>query len=94
MTDSKPSINRLVHYVSHGSPDGRYASVCRAAIMTQVDDTGNAVGLMVMNPTGVFFNECVEYDKDRGPGTWHWPEMINPGFSMKVAERPSDPGRG
>lgn len=32
----KPSVGRTVHYVSHGSPDGTYPSVCRAATITEV----------------------------------------------------------
>lgn len=41
MTEQKPSVNRMVHYVSHGTPiraDGSQAfpGVCRAAIITEV----------------------------------------------------------
>lgn len=78
-----PSVGRVVHYVSHGSPvraDGTqaYASLCRAAIVTEVhggDD--QVVGLCVLNPTGQFFDRSVEHDEDDKPGgTWHWPERI------------------
>lgn len=39
----QPSVGRIVHYVSHGSPvrqDGtqEYPSVCRAAIITEVGE--------------------------------------------------------
>jgi hypothetical protein len=95
----KPSVGRIVHYLSHGSPvreDGTqaYKSECRAAIITEVmsnedlgipdvarmrpEDLENLpafpIGLCVLNPTGLFFNDA-EYDEDatRG-GTWHWPE--------------------
>ena len=38
-----PTVGRIVHYVSHGSPvreDGTqaYTSVCRAAVVTEVGD--------------------------------------------------------
>ncbi|MFJ5103166.1 hypothetical protein [Streptomyces sp. NPDC088554] len=32
----KPSIGRIVHYVSYGTPGGEHASQCRAAIVTEV----------------------------------------------------------
>jgi hypothetical protein len=31
-----PTIGRVVHYQSHGSADGKFASLCRAAIITEV----------------------------------------------------------
>jgi hypothetical protein len=79
----KPSVGRIVHYVSYGSPirhDGTqaYESECRAAVVTEVPEgAGNpqVVGLCVLNPTGQFFNRSVVYDKDgESGGTWHWPE--------------------
>lgn len=61
-----------------------YPSVCRAAIIA---DNGHAYGrwagtepqepdhqdvaLVVLNPTGMFFNEHVDYDAGHAPGTWH-----------------------
>lgn len=72
-----PTVGRIVHYVSHGSPvlpDGsqRYKPENRAAIITVVwsDQT---VGLAVLNPTGVFFDQSVPYDADERGGSWHWP---------------------
>lgn len=55
----KPSVGRIVHYVSYGTPGGEYKSECRAAIITEVP--GGAadpvtIGLAVLNPTGMFFN--------------------------------------
>jgi hypothetical protein len=70
-----PSIGRLVHYVSYGTPVGEFASQCRAAIITEVapavtehDEAGPIedtwdVGLCVLNPTGQFFNQHVPYDQ-------------------------------
>jgi hypothetical protein len=82
----KPSVGRIVHYLSMGSPvdvDGnqRYESKCRAAVITEVsgeaNDNGQCVSLCVLNPTGQLFNEhtCQDEAKHEG-GTWHWPERV------------------
>lgn len=73
MTD-KPTVGRIVHYTSYGTPGGEYGKECRAAIVAGVKFNG-VVELAVLNPTGMFFNEC-EYMGDDNPdgGTWHWPE--------------------
>lgn len=71
----QPSVGRIVHYVSYGTPpraDGSqaYTSQCRAAVVTEVGGravdprTGDevdawVVGLCVLNPTGHFFNQDV-----------------------------------
>lgn len=88
--DQKPSVGRIVHYVSYGTPGGEYSSECRAAIITAVNkETLNdameriEVDLCILNPTGMFFaQKCVYYptpsDEDGTPqgGTWHWPERV------------------
>jgi hypothetical protein len=80
-----PSVNRAVHYTSFGTPGGEFTSQCRAAIVTEVpadaDETAR-VGLVVLNPTGLFFRPLVDggcdYDGSEHPrgGTWHWPERV------------------
>jgi len=83
----KPSVGRIVHYVSHGSPvreDGTqaYKSQCRAAIITEVYDDPPAggqedVGLCVLNPEGVFLQRGRPHDEtEHKGGTWHWPERV------------------
>lgn len=75
MANPTPTVGRIVHYVSYGTPKGEYTSECRAAIVTEVDP--HAVGLCVLNPTGQFFNRAVEQDEsDHAGGTWHWPERV------------------
>lgn len=78
----KPSVARVVHYTSHGTPpqaDGTqaYTSEPRAAIVTAVT-SDTEVDLCVLNPTGLFFNQAVQYDGDDNPqgGTWHWPPRV------------------
>jgi hypothetical protein len=96
----KPSVGRIVHYVSYGTPGGEYRSECRAAIITAgpllVPGTfhepgGEAVGLCVLNPEGMFFKQHVLFHGgDTGHdhagaeiparsyrgGSWHWPERV------------------
>jgi hypothetical protein len=85
----QPSVGRIVHYVSHGSPareDGtqEYTSECRAAVITVVKEGPNVahsgiVDLCVLNPTGVHFVSNASFviaDRMIG-GTWHWPEQVS-----------------
>lgn len=77
--DQKPSVGRVVHYVSFGTPGGEYPSVCRAAVITEADSEPGvtAVGLAVLNPTGMFFNRDVKQSEGgHEGGTWHWPERV------------------
>ena len=69
----KPSIGRIVHYVSYGTPGGEYERECRAAVITKVNTDRN-VDLCVLNPTGLFFNQEVLFDTPGKGGTWHWLE--------------------
>lgn len=93
-----PSINRLVHYVSWGTPpraDGSQAftSKCRAAVITEVDpDDVGLVGLAVINPDGLFFHPlskggCDQDEHEHRGGTWHWAEMV-PDPQAMPADRP------
>lgn len=84
-SDQKPSVGRIVHYVSYGSPvqpDGTqvFACECRAATITEVGDA-SVVGLCVLNPSGLFFHALSDggcsHDETMKPGgTWHWPERV------------------
>lgn len=85
-----PSVGRIVHYSSYGTPGGEYEPACRAAVITHVhpdldpaEQYGPYVALAVLNPTGLFFNAHVPYDPTEHPGgltgdggTWHWPEIV------------------
>lgn len=82
-----PTVNRQVHYVSAGSADGKYPSVCRAATITEVSEASTEhaeegrVGLMVVNPTGIHFRPlseggAVNDEETKAPYTWHWPERV------------------
>ena len=85
----RPSIGRVVHYVSYGTPGGEYKGECRAAIVTAVhpgDGDGTladlngpeGVDLAVLNPTGMFFRQnCRHSEGAQTGGTWHWPERVD-----------------
>lgn len=79
---NQPSVGRIVHYVSYGTPGGEYTSECRAALITEVgrlhsENGGEVIGLAVLNPTGMFFNRDVPCDEtEKRGGTWHWPERV------------------
>jgi hypothetical protein len=82
-----PYVGQWVHYVSYGTPGGKYPSTCRAAIVTELppyleaepmdgcpNGTGGewVVSLTVLNPKGWFCDENVPLSEEkRLGGTWH-----------------------
>lgn len=84
MSTPDPTVGRIVHYVSYGTPGGEYTSQCRAAIVIGVPDTelpvitpegvATQLDLCVLNLTGMFFNRCPQDEVRKLGGTWHWPE--------------------
>lgn len=78
----KPTVGRAVHYQAFGTPGGEYASLPRAATVTvtQAEDPKIAdemtVGLMIANPTGLFFNQAVPYSEAPKAGHWNWPPRV------------------
>lgn len=73
----KPTVGRIVHYQSYGTPGGEYKSLPRAAVITQVH-TDTCVDLCIMNPTGLFFTTSVTLDSGIRPGCWNWPPREEP----------------
>jgi hypothetical protein len=82
---AEPSVGRIVHYVSYGTPGGEFPSTCRAAVVTEVGpyydgggEGGHIVSLAVLNPSGLFFDTDIEQAEDvHKGGTWHWPERVD-----------------
>jgi len=69
-------LGETVHYRSHGSAPGLngiqvYPSRCRAAVVTDLLGH-NLLTLFVINPSGVFFDDC-PYDDAMTGGSWHLP---------------------
>lgn len=69
-----PTVGRIVHYHSYGTPGGEYLPEARAAIITGISDKGDQrAHLAVLNPTGLFFNQDVAFHPEPAPGHWTWP---------------------
>ena len=68
-----PTVGRIVHYHSYGTPGGEFQPLPRAAIVTQVHANGSTVGLCAVNPTGLFFHPECPYSEEPKPGHWNWP---------------------
>lgn len=93
----KPSVGRIVHYVSHGTPirgDGTqaYTKQCRAAVVSEVaDDDSDVVGLVVLNPTGLFFHSigdggCTFDDGGETPGDPNCPDKAGHGSPFRYCQ--------
>ncbi len=68
MSQQKPTVGRVVHYVEEGGAH-------RAAIVTETYGESRAVGLYVFAPSVFFAQSSVPEDQSgEHPGTWHWPE--------------------
>lgn len=71
------SIGTMVHYVSYGTPGGEYTSQCRAAVLSTKPLKAPAsaqyvADLVILNPTGLFFNGGALHSVERRGGTWHY----------------------
>lgn len=79
MAQQRPSVGRIVHYTSYGTPGGEHTRECRAAVVTGVPNPNNlnVLHLAVLNPEGMFFNKDVTEDEGHTGGTWHWPERVD-----------------
>ena len=80
----KPTVGRIVHYQAYGTPGGEFASLPRAAVITEthaenrsIPDDGTAV-VCVLNPSGIFFNR-VPFSETPKPGCWSWPPRVDGG---------------
>lgn len=88
---TRPIVGQIVTYLSRGSADGHFMPVERAAIIVGVEGTpidpafpntypedDYSVTLMVMTPTGIFFDEHVIFspEGEEKPGCWSWPVRV------------------
>lgn len=78
MSEASPTIGRIVHYQSFGTPGGEYLPEARAAIVTAGPPTPrhSGVSLAILNPTGMFFTQDVPHSPTPKPGHWSWPPRV------------------
>lgn len=62
----KPTIGRIVHYVSANSGEHFPAIISRIQ--------GDVISLHVFEPAGTLAYRNVQQDAGGAYGTWHWPE--------------------
>ena len=77
-TEMRPTVGRIVHYQSYGTPGGEFLPEARAAIIASVEafePENGMVSIVVFNPTGLFFN-TVGYAETPTPGCWNWPPRV------------------
>lgn len=82
----RPSIGRIVHYVTAGHSLGTSSSTCRAAIVTDVKND-KEIAAAVFSGKGMWFYENLTLDEGKAGGTWHWPERED-GPTSSIAARP------
>ena len=74
----KPTVGRMVYYKARGSADGKFPSVDRAAIVTDVRNSFHPDAtpydfecrVAVINPEGLFFSDWLE--QGQKGGQWDW----------------------
>lgn len=83
-----PSIGRIVHYQSYGTPGGEHLPEPQAAIITKVHQVPpssegavtarDVVDLFVIYPNGTSHKAGVlhSYDDAPTPGMWNWPRLV------------------
>lgn len=73
-----PTVGRIVHYQSYGTPGGEFLPQPRAAIIAAVRSAPeyetDECDIVVLNPSGLFFNRAKHAPDDvPTPGCWNWP---------------------
>lgn len=83
----QPTIGRIVHYQTYGTPDREHPSEPVAAIVTKVYDNipasdmgvaADVVDLFVIYPNGTSHKANVLHalDDKPTPGMWNWPPRV------------------
>ncbi|AXK88837.1 hypothetical protein SAMN05421776_108232 [Nocardia farcinica] len=80
---STPSIGRIVHFQTYGTPGGEHASEPTAAIITGVHDHDGTsqhpetrVDLFVIYPNGTSHKRAVPFSETPKAGHWSWPPRV------------------
>lgn len=70
----KPTIGRIVHYLSLGSGDGKFPPETQAAIITGLSSNDDGrVSLKIFYKTGIFDMDQVPFSERPQRGHWSWP---------------------
>ncbi|MFJ1459732.1 hypothetical protein [Nocardia sp. N2S4-5] len=79
-----PSIGRIVHYQTYGTPGGEFRPQPLAALITGVrDDFGtddapeSRVSLVVFYDNGFSNKTNVRFSEEPKPGHWSWPPRVD-----------------
>ncbi|WP_280420645.1 hypothetical protein [Nocardia carnea] len=80
----KPSVGRIVHFQTYGTPGGEHQPETLAAIVTKVKNCDPELGkpdcphatLHVFYPNGTSDKADVPYSEDPKPGHWSWPPRV------------------
>ncbi len=75
-----PTIGRIVHYQTYGTPGGEHAPETVAAIITKVIGPshmdGDYVDLCVFYPNGWSNKAGIKRADQPTPGCWNWPPRV------------------
>lgn len=78
-----PSIGRIVHFQTYGTPGGEHPSEPIAAIITAVHDDDPVpehgvpyVDLFAIYPNGTSNKPNAKFAEEPTPGHWNWPPRI------------------
>lgn len=73
MSEQKPGIGRIVHYVGAAGGSGE----CRAAIVYRMGIQDGGVHLVIFDSGGTHTKwEEIFYNDAHAPNSWHWPERV------------------
>lgn len=85
-----PTVGRVVHYVSYGTPGGEYTSECRAAMVTEVGGWATLEEIpAVQDPDGSPARRTLVQEFDPMRMTLH---VMNPTGTFDNVACPHDPG--
>jgi hypothetical protein len=70
-----PTVGRIVHYQSYGTPGGEHLPEPQAAIVTKVHNL-TQVDLAVFYDNGLSFKKNVNQSVGAVPGMWNWPPRV------------------
>jgi hypothetical protein len=83
MSAPTPSVGRIVHFQTYGTPGGEHPSEPIAAIITAVRAAGPVpehgvpyVDLFAIYPNGTSHKSDIPFAEDPTPGHWNWPPRV------------------